>query len=716
MSVSGFYQAVVQRHGNIADAARALGVARTTLRDRIDRERRLHGVVDVASETHQLSLPVLPESRPSIDEILERMTGDFETKRAATDAAEWFPVAVRDNKPFGLWVWGDPHLDNPGCDISLLRHHIELARHPAVFSLNIGDTLDGWVGRLVRLYGESSIDVHNARELALWFMREVRWLLWLAGNHDCVTPDHEVLTRRGWVKFPNVLPEDEVYGRTPDGSGVWQSINEIVSFPFNGRLNSIRSRGVSINCTDNHRVLLVNRGGGKARYFPAGRLQKYAIVPVSAVSGQGVDFTDDEIRLMAWLSTDCCIQPKKLTISQSKPERVAEIKALLCRLGLGYSISVRDRGITEVCGRRLVKPALPEQAIYLNAETSKALINKFGLRRDAHPDCVGEMTEAQFDVYMNTVIAADGSWISNTATVYGSPGSLNDLQRFAVTKGWTATFSVDNRGDDRLYVRKKTEQIVVGPHEKMDYAGDVWCLRVPAGNFMVRHNGKAHFTGNSWADNEAILRLMSKQPGVKLLPWQAKFTLDFPSGASFKVHAAHDFPGRSMANIVHGHMRAARFTSPADLFLAGHLHDWGSSQFEMAGFNRTPVSLRVRGYKTIDSYAVVNGYQSSRFGGSCLVIIDPNIEGPGSIQPYWNVEQGIDVLDILAKRYQGEPRGKDGPRSEVLRVRAPAAKPAGGEPPVRRARKAAGRKAAAKRSDAPRATAPAAGKGRRRQG
>ncbi len=31
---------------------------------------------------------------------------------------------------------------------------------------------------------------------------------------------------------------------------------------------------------------------------------------------------------------------------------------------------------------------------------------------------------------------------------------------------------------------------------ELDYHGDVWCLSVPLTNFMIRRDGKAHFTGN----------------------------------------------------------------------------------------------------------------------------------------------------------------------------------------------------------------------------
>lgn len=370
-----YYTRMVATYGSINHAARATGIARTTFQDRLAREKVARMTSTITSSEAAVSMTELPEERPPIDEILKRIESDFENKKGLADAKSWFEVNVRDNGPFGLMVWGDPHLDSPGCDIPLLRHHMALARHPHVFSVNIGDTLDGWVGRLTKLYRESRIDVHTARELAMWFMREVRWILWLAGNHDM------------------------------------------------------------------------------------------------------------------------------------------------------------------------------------------------------------------------------------------------------------------------------------------------------------------------WEDNEAILRLMSQQSKVRLLPWEAKFRLVFPNGSDVKVHAAHDFPGRSMYNVNHGGMRAARYTSPGDIILSGHIHDWGSSLFEMAGFDgRCPLSVRVRGYKTIDEYAMVRGYQSARYGSSCLIIIDPNVEGPGRTHVCWDIAQGVDMLDALSSRYKTERRRA--PPDAVLPVQSPAAAPAGRKQAVRPARRA----------------------------
>ena len=58
----------------------------------------------------------------------------------------------------------------------------------------------------------------------------------------------------------------------------------------------------------------------------------------------------------------------------------------------------------------------------------------------------------------------------------------------------------DNRGDYRLNISDYTGTSfdVEDKIKEVPYKGTVWCLSVPQTNFMVRRNGKAFISGNSW--------------------------------------------------------------------------------------------------------------------------------------------------------------------------------------------------------------------------
>ena len=232
-----YYASALSKYGSKAAAARAVGLAVTTFKDRLAAEtiglnpiRRA-----ISSSSAELSMPVIPDDLPPIDEILRRMEQDYELKAGKRDASEWMEIKVRDDMPFGLMLWGDPHVDSPGCDISLIRHHMALAKHPSVFSLNIGDTLDGWVGRLVKIYEDSRIDIHSARELAKWFLREVRWFMWLAGNHDMWAHNQAIL---------RLMSEKKA-------SDVYLSANSPALIKINGQCVPINNQSLPTEATRN---------------------------------------------------------------------------------------------------------------------------------------------------------------------------------------------------------------------------------------------------------------------------------------------------------------------------------------------------------------------------------------------------------------------------------------------------------------------------------
>ena len=88
-------------------------------------------------------------------------------------------------EPIGFLVMGDPHLDNDGCDFETLLKHIELTQaQDGVMVVTVGDVQDNWIGRLQRMYSESTIKASDGWRLSRWFLNSMNWLAIVGGNHD----------------------------------------------------------------------------------------------------------------------------------------------------------------------------------------------------------------------------------------------------------------------------------------------------------------------------------------------------------------------------------------------------------------------------------------------------------------------------------------------------------------------------------------------------
>ncbi len=88
-------------------------------------------------------------------------------------------------EPIGVIVFGDPHIDNDGCDWETLFEHIELANSmEGVLACCVGDVQDNWIGRLAKLYANASITASDGWRLSRWFLESMQWLAIVGGNHD----------------------------------------------------------------------------------------------------------------------------------------------------------------------------------------------------------------------------------------------------------------------------------------------------------------------------------------------------------------------------------------------------------------------------------------------------------------------------------------------------------------------------------------------------
>lgn len=161
---------------NVMRAAKSLGVPRPTLQNRI----KSHPHV-----TAKFKKPELPSSSRTIDELVKDKLEIARRAKDADDARDLISVPVHIDGPFGLLIFGDPHVDADGCDFETLAAHRQIAiDHPYIMAGNIGDVSNNWIGRLGRLYGEQNVTARESWKLVEWLISPIQWLFIIAGNHD----------------------------------------------------------------------------------------------------------------------------------------------------------------------------------------------------------------------------------------------------------------------------------------------------------------------------------------------------------------------------------------------------------------------------------------------------------------------------------------------------------------------------------------------------
>jgi hypothetical protein len=667
--------AIRDANGIRATAAKKLGINLRTLMQRV-RKMKAKGF-DVPGSTYiqgdvqkaGFEFTPLPEDDIPVEQLIEHRKRQFQHKKAHEEAAKLIPVRIKIPGPIGILHFGDPHVDDDGCDLEAIERHTQLVRDTkGLFAVNVGDTTNNWVGRLARLYGEQATSAAQAWRLAEWFIQRCDWLYMIGGNHDCHDTETEALTRRGWIKHDKIQDTDEVLSFNADtGTTEWAPILKKIVRHHVGEMIGIDTLSVSLNVTPNHRVLCRDRDWKRNwrewKFVSADSLPARIALPVSGKSeNAGVDLTHEQIALTGWILTDGSIRwtgnSPQISLYQSKDG--TEIERLLTTLNLDHKITVRERQISAVCGRELVKAPMPQTEWRLTADASRKVL-AYLPEKGKLPEWVDRLSERQFGVLLDAIVAGDGTWDGgkpeekSVAVVHGAKGFLDSLQAAAVRYGWYARISVARGKDYRLNLCKRnTIQFETKPATtKSHYDGTVWCLTVPLGNFMIRRNGAAHFSGNCWSGSGDPIRWIAKQQNTLYKSSEARIALRFPNGAEVRINARHDHSGSSIWNPAHGPMKAAIMGTRDHVYVAGHKHESAYSVLKDPISGIAMHAIKVASYKVYDRYAKDKGFRDNSLSPCAVTVINPALPEthPDLVKVFWEPEEGANYLKYLRKRH-----------------------------------------------------------------
>lgn len=179
----------IVEHGSVSAAARALGIARSTLAHHMEEADR-KGILSVPRHKANPS-----RWRPGA-EIVAARKAEFERVQNAGANRLGNVIHLPDDGPFMLIVLGDEHLDNAGTDLKLWEHWISfLDRSKHRTGISMGDVLDNWVKPLAHLYSQSETPAPEGWILLEHYMEQIGEDLdcSVAGNHDQWSGHSDVL-------------------------------------------------------------------------------------------------------------------------------------------------------------------------------------------------------------------------------------------------------------------------------------------------------------------------------------------------------------------------------------------------------------------------------------------------------------------------------------------------------------------------------------------
>ncbi len=350
----------------------------------------------------------------------------------------------------------------------------------------------------------------------------------------CYSADTDVLTRRGWRKFPDLEPDDEVLTYNMERQvAEYQRPREHFAYHYAGKMYVQLNRRLKTCVTPNHKMLVAWDRTTKALIRP--RLveaQQIAGKPMAYLLAADVDdgedcshFTlpeivgekhkhdfaprtipmDDWLRFLGWYLAEGHVYESdktgNATITLTTYHRTAEAVDVMRAVGLS--------------------PVVDKHHVVATSRQFYAYLKPLGKSHEKYiPPEVKRLPARRLEVLLEALLDGDGNRTSKNSWRYTTVSQrlADDVQEIAIRCGKTASVMCDREGFYRVYIgNARTTLCNLGKDRSawVDYEGPVYCVEVPNSVIMVRQNGYAYFSGNSKGAADQYVRDYARIYGLR---------------------------------------------------------------------------------------------------------------------------------------------------------------------------------------------------------
>jgi hypothetical protein len=383
----------------------------------------------------------------------------------------------------------------------------------------------------------------------------------------CYSPDHDVLTNKGWVPIKELTMKHRVASLIDGKNLKYEKPSEIMEYDFDGKMYSVESNQVSLFVTPNHRMWVSPRQGSyrieKAEdiYRKRRKYQKNCenhiinkkIPKELASNGRFKIFNENEdiefdFPLESWITMfgiwiaegGCYYKEDKRSFYvhfSSNKKRVRDALDIVeneTDLKFSKYINKKERETENtayrICNKKLAKyfkdleitgaenKDLPEWVWYLNKEQCRLLIKGMCLG-DGHDMKNGTRRYDTSSVKLRDAfqrLCLHAGYSSNYILKYPA-GKQSTIKATDIRPEEVITSNFDAW---RLTIIEKQNNPLVNKNMTkddsldcfVDYKGKVYCCTVPSGIIYIRRNSKVVWCGNSRHGQIKRVRSSKKYP------------------------------------------------------------------------------------------------------------------------------------------------------------------------------------------------------------
>ena len=321
----------------------------------------------------------------------------------------------------------------------------------------------------------------------------------------CFDAETEILTESGWRFYDEIQENDYVVSLNKQtGKFEYNKIKEKFVYSNFSELYKIDGVNIDLAVTDKHGLVANNKNGG-FELFTAEELFKTKkdkdFISAGILDKNGIDLSDDEIRLLVWIVADGNLEKDKrdnkirIRFKLAKERKIQRLSKLLDRLNISFSKHPASGSF--VSKLPVTRFTIHSQSYGQNFSSIQKVLDFIGYPKRL-PDKIREANKRQVDIILDEYANTDGSISKHTLQICSAKEEEIDLlQEIIVLNGyrcnkverptqWILSISLNN------YLSKFRGKI-----KKILYNGNVWCVSVDNGTLLIRRNGKVCITQNS---------------------------------------------------------------------------------------------------------------------------------------------------------------------------------------------------------------------------
>jgi len=334
----------------------------------------------------------------------------------------------------------------------------------------------------------------------------------------CVDKDTEFLTPSGWKYISEYVKGDKVLQWKPEGSTEFVEPLGYINKPVDTFYHLNTPYGVDQMLSEEHIVPYIT-DKGNLQTKPMGELYKQHIKTQNGFAGKfinsfeapervGVDYTDNELRLMIAISADGSINRRRMQVNLKKDKKKDRLTSLLQACNIEFRRTDRDTGYSRFS---FIPPKLTKDL----GELWDASRSQLEIIADEFVHWDGSIDKRNGNRMFHTTVKGHADFIQYVLTTVGntriSISTNNRVGQEYQTGGktyirksieYTVLETSTKHSGVSTSKRKPTETI-----KKLEVPEGTrkYCFTMPSGYFIIRRNDNVVVTHNSGAGKTSFM-------------------------------------------------------------------------------------------------------------------------------------------------------------------------------------------------------------------